>query len=196
MDLPNPVLKPVFCELPALQADPLPLRHWRSLFNSSKNCKSLCWTPGFPKESTHNAGDLGSIPEFGRSPRGACQPLEYSCLENPHGQRSLAGYSSWDHKESDMTEWLSNVIYLKLKITKLQISSKSVKKKKKKNNSIDQTEPSSAQRRSLLKSFQNRELPQPVCPRGRCQRLSSQAYDMEICANLKQIVLVWKLNDD
>ena len=29
------------------------------------------------------------------------------CLENPSGQRSLAGYSSWDHKESGMTEWLS-----------------------------------------------------------------------------------------
>ena len=30
-------------------------------------------------------------------------PLQYSCLENPHGQRSLAGYSSWACKESDMT---------------------------------------------------------------------------------------------
>ena len=24
-----------------------------------------------------------------------------------HGQRSLVGYSSWDHKESDMSEWLT-----------------------------------------------------------------------------------------
>ena len=24
-----------------------------------------------------------------------------------HGQRGLAGYSSWGHKQSDMTEWLS-----------------------------------------------------------------------------------------
>ena len=24
-----------------------------------------------------------------------------------HGQRSLAGYSPWDHKQSDMTEWLT-----------------------------------------------------------------------------------------
>ena len=29
-------------------------------------------------------------------------PLRYSYLENPHGQRSLEG-----HTESDMTEWLS-----------------------------------------------------------------------------------------
>ena len=34
-------------------------------------------------------------------------PLQYSCLENPHGQRSLAGCSSWGRKESDMTERLS-----------------------------------------------------------------------------------------
>ena len=31
----------------------------------------------------------------------------YSCLENPHGQRSLAGYSPWGCKESNMTERLS-----------------------------------------------------------------------------------------
>ena len=33
--------------------------------------------------------------------------LQYSCLENPHGQRILVGYSSWGHKELDMTEQLS-----------------------------------------------------------------------------------------
>ena len=30
-------------------------------------------------------------------------PLQYSCLENLHGQGSLAGYSPWGHKESDTT---------------------------------------------------------------------------------------------
>ena len=34
-------------------------------------------------------------------------PLQYSCLENPHGQRSLAGYSPWGRKESDMTKSLN-----------------------------------------------------------------------------------------
>ena len=34
-------------------------------------------------------------------------PLQYSCLGNPHGCRSLADYSPWGHKESDMTEQLS-----------------------------------------------------------------------------------------
>ena len=47
---------------------------------------------------------------LGRSPgRRHGNPLQNSCLENPHGQRSLVGYSSWGHKESDMTEWLSIV---------------------------------------------------------------------------------------
>ena len=56
------------------------------------------------KESTCNVGDLGSIPGLGRSPGGRHgNPLQYSCLENPHGQRSLAGYSSWSHKEMDMS---------------------------------------------------------------------------------------------
>ena len=27
--------------------------------------------------------------------RRACNPLQYSCLENPHGQRSVVGYSPW-----------------------------------------------------------------------------------------------------
>ena len=30
-----------------------------------------------------------------------------SCLENPHGQRSLAGYSPWGREESDTTERLT-----------------------------------------------------------------------------------------
>ena len=48
------------------------------------------------KESACNAGHLSSIPRLGRSPgRGDDSPLQYSCLENPHGQRSLAGYIPW-----------------------------------------------------------------------------------------------------
>ena len=54
-----------------------------------------------------NVGDLGLIPWLGRYPgRGHGNPLEYSCLENPHGQRSLAGYRPWGHRESDKTEQL------------------------------------------------------------------------------------------
>ena len=57
------------------------------------------------KESACSAGDLASIPGSGRSPGGGHgNPLQYSCLENPHGQRSLVGYSQ---KELDTTERLS-----------------------------------------------------------------------------------------
>ena len=71
---------------------------------------SLIFFPGGSdsKESTCNMGDISSIPGLERSPGGAYgNPLQYSCLENPHGHRSLAGYSPWGRKESDTTEWLS-----------------------------------------------------------------------------------------
>ena len=49
--------------------------------------------------------DAGLIPGLGRSPgRGHGNPLQYSCLENPHGQGSLTGCSPCGSKESDMTE--------------------------------------------------------------------------------------------
>ena len=45
---------------------------------------------------------------LGRSSgEGHGNPLQYSCLENPNGQRSLADYSPWGHKESDTTKQLS-----------------------------------------------------------------------------------------
>ena len=57
------------------------------------------------KESACNAGELGSIAGLGRFPGGGLgNPLQYSCLDNPHGQSSLAGYSLWGHKELDTTE--------------------------------------------------------------------------------------------
>ena len=68
---------------------------------------------GFPsssvsKESACSAGDLSLIPGLGRSLGGRqCNPLQYSCLENAHGQKSLAGCSPWGCKESDTTERLS-----------------------------------------------------------------------------------------
>ena len=57
------------------------------------------------KESACNVEDLGSTPGLGRSPGGGHDnPLQCSYLENPYGQRSLAGYSPWGHKELDVTE--------------------------------------------------------------------------------------------
>ena len=60
---------------------------------------------GFPgssagKESACNSGDPDSIPGSGiSSTEGIDYPLQYSGLEIPHGQRNLAGYSPWGHKE-------------------------------------------------------------------------------------------------
>ena len=69
---------------------------------SSLGCGSVS------KEAACYVGDLGSIPWSGRSPGGGHgNPLQYSCLENPHGQRSLVDYSPRGCKESDMTEQLS-----------------------------------------------------------------------------------------
>ena len=65
------------------------------------------------KNPPANAGDLrglGWIPGSGRSPGGYGNPLQYSCLKNPHGQRSLVGYSPWGWKESHMTEQLSTAL--------------------------------------------------------------------------------------
>ena len=71
-------------------------QHWcaensekQRIFNKTKELE------GFPggsdsKESSCNVGDLGLI--LGRSLGGGHgNPLQYSCLEKPHGQRSLAG---------------------------------------------------------------------------------------------------------
>ena len=68
---------------------------------------------GFPggsegKVSACNVGDLGLIPELGRSPgEGNSNPLQYCCLENPmDGEACWATYSPWGHRESDATKWL------------------------------------------------------------------------------------------
>ena len=70
---------------------------------------------GFPggsdgKESVCNAGDLGLVTGLERSPGGGHGHLpQDSFPENLHCQRSLAGYSSWGHKSSGMTEQLRKV---------------------------------------------------------------------------------------
>ena len=87
------------------------VRCWNQICDLSWKTVDLGWfrvPKGFPggsdsKKSGCNSGDLGSVPGLGRSPGGGHgNPLQYSCLENPHGQKSLA---SW--KESDVTEQLS-----------------------------------------------------------------------------------------
>ena len=78
-----------------------------------KNYTILRGLPGGSdsKESAYNAGDPGLIHGWRTSPGGGHgNPLQYSCLENPHGERSLAGYSPWGFEELDMT-WPLNKYY-------------------------------------------------------------------------------------
>ena len=69
------------------------------MYGSTIIYQVLYLTRGCPGDSvvkdlptnTEDSGNVGSIPGSGRSPgveHG--NPLQYSCLENPHGQRSLA----------------------------------------------------------------------------------------------------------
>ena len=80
---------------------------------------------GFPcgsvgKESACNVGDLDLIPGLGRSPGwGHGNPLQYSCLENPHGQRSVEGYSPLGYKELDTTQQLSKAHHIHIIMTDL-----------------------------------------------------------------------------
>ena len=55
------------------------------------------------KECACNAGNPGSIPGLGRSSE-EWLPTPVFLPGDPHGQRSLAGYSLWSCKELDMTE--------------------------------------------------------------------------------------------
>ena len=59
------------------------------------------------KESACNAGDQGPIPGLGKIPwRRKWHPTPVFLPGKSYGWRSLAGYSPWGHKESDMTERL------------------------------------------------------------------------------------------
>ena len=60
-----------------------------------------------PPVNAGDTGDIGLIPGLGPSPEERNgNPLQYPCLENPHGQGSLVGCKPWGCKESDMTELL------------------------------------------------------------------------------------------
>ena len=57
-----------------------------------------------PPANSREVRNVGSVPELGRSPGGGrVNTLQHSCLKNPHGLRSLAGYSPQGcHKKLDI----------------------------------------------------------------------------------------------
>ena len=62
------------------------------------------------------------MPGWGRSPgKGNGYSLQYSCLENPHGQRSLVDYSPWGCKESHTTERLTLLLLLLRRLSRVQL---------------------------------------------------------------------------
>ena len=80
----------------------------RHLFIKHLHCTGASLVAQKVKNLTANEGDLGPIPGSGGSlAEGNDDPLQYSCLENPHGQRSLVGYSPWGRKELDTAEQLN-----------------------------------------------------------------------------------------
>ena len=99
--MPTPAPKPPVCDQCCSYAQPRVI------------CFLLLELP-FPdshgSESTCSAGAVSLNLGSGRSPGGGHgNPLQYSCLENPHGQRSLVGCSPWGHKEWDTTEGLTHM---------------------------------------------------------------------------------------
>ena len=60
-----------------------------------------------PPANAEDARDSGSIPELGRSAGGRNGKSLIFLPGKFHGQRSLADYSPWGHKESDTTDELS-----------------------------------------------------------------------------------------
>ena len=63
---------------------------WASLVTQTQRFCLKCGRPGFD-------------PWLGRSPGGG-HGNPCSCLENPHGQRSLAGYSPWGHNQTQVRD--------------------------------------------------------------------------------------------
>ena len=61
-----------------------------------------------PHANAGDAGDLGSVPGWGRAPGGENgNPLQYSCLKNPMDRGPWQATVQGDRKELDMTEQLS-----------------------------------------------------------------------------------------
>ena len=139
---------------------------------------------GFPggsdgKEAICSVGDLGLLPGLGRSPGGGHgNPLQCSCLGNPHGQRSLVGCSPWGHKESDMTEHLSTEKYenlLNMRIWEIW--------------EYCWLKEGSAYPTELLLNFYEVGAEAQMCPSGRCMPLYRKMH-----ASLKTFLLTTALS--
>ena len=99
------------------------LGHWGSITWSPiilKETGCLLYLLGFPggavvKSPPANGGDAGDMFNPWASNitwRRKWKPTPVLLLEKSHGQRRLSGYSSWSHKELDMTKQVSTPVSL------------------------------------------------------------------------------------
>ena len=113
-DIPSTIV----LSLPAPSLLPL---YWIISINIKTGCNISClkkkpsWTPSSFSywaslvaqlvKNTASMSETQFDPWVGKVPwRRHGNPLQYLCLENPHGQSRLEGYSPWGHKESNITE--------------------------------------------------------------------------------------------
>ena len=106
---------------------------WPKYWSFSINISTSNEHPGLisPRMISCNTGDVGLISGSGRSfVRGYGNPLQYSCLENPHGQRSLMGYSpcgcKWVGHDWLGTTQQSFIVYVYIRVSVYTTSSLSI----------------------------------------------------------------------
>ena len=86
------------------------------------------WLVLVVKNSPPNVGDtreVGLIPGLGRPPEGG-KPTPVFWPGESHGQRSLADYSPWVRKESDMTEVIQHISTTNFKFSQRQNANSSL----------------------------------------------------------------------
>ena len=94
-----------------------PFMHWRRKWQPTpvflpgeSQGWETCWAAVYGVTQSRTRLKRLSRSSSSKLGEGHGNPLQYSCPENPHGQRSLVGYSPWGHNGSDTTEWLSTRI--------------------------------------------------------------------------------------
>ena len=77
----------------------------KKIYGKSHRVCTVCLVVKSPPANPGDIKDVGLILGQVRYSRGEHgNPLQCSCLENPMDGEAWWGYSSWGHKESDVTE--------------------------------------------------------------------------------------------
>ena len=95
------IVSPSICH-EVIGPDPMIFVFWILHFKPAFSVSSFTVIKRLFSFSSFSAIRVVSLPLGGHG-----NPLQYSCLENPHRHRSVAGYSPWHCKELDATQQLS-----------------------------------------------------------------------------------------